>query len=239
MSDYWKNHYDANAEKFADSPLKQVDRTINGKEMSQAQLDLTIDAVVQTLSLQRSDRLVDLCCGNGLITRAIAHQVEEIVGVDFSEKLVEHARQSNGAQNIHYVVSDVSKLPAGFFDEANKVYMRDSVSCLDSDGLSSLLRLIGGAAHFEKLYIAGVPDADKLTVYYDNDEKMAFHRQRESAGMPHIGTWWSEEEMRSLVEAAGLKVSFQEQNPELASAYYRFDCLIERAHTSLRAGAGA
>ncbi|KIQ32134.1 hypothetical protein RT97_13930 [Variovorax paradoxus] len=239
MSDYWKNHYDANAEKFADSPLKQVDRTINGEEMSQAQLDLTIDAVVQALDLQRGDRLVDLCCGNGLITEAIARQVEKIVGVDFSEKLVEFARQSNSAPNIEYVVSDVSKLPSDFFGEANKVYMRDSVSCLNSEGLSRLFRLIGGAAHFEKLYIAGVPDADKLAVYYDDDEKMAFYRQREAMGKPHIGTWWTEEEIRKLIEAAGLQVSFYAQHRELASAYYRFDCVIERARPASQPDSGA
>jgi SAM-dependent methyltransferase len=228
MSDYWRNHYNTQAERFAESPLKQVDRTINGKEMSQMQLDLTIDAVVQALGLQRADRVTDLCCGNGLITKAIAQQVQKVVAVDFSEKLVKYARQFNQARNIEYVVSDVSKLPSEFFEASNKIYIRDSISCLNSEGLSSLLRSIGRASNFEKLYIAGVPDADKLTVYYDSDEKMAFHRQREAAGMPHIGTWWSEGEMRALVEAQGLKVSFAAQNSELASAYYRFDCLIEK-----------
>jgi SAM-dependent methyltransferase len=239
MSDYWRDHYNANAEKFPKSPLKQVDRTIDGKEMSQAQLDLTVDAVIQALGLRCTDRVTDLCCGNGLITKVIAQQVEKVVAVDFSEKLVDHARQFNHSWNIDYVVSDVSKLPSKFLEVSNKLYMRDSISCLAPEGLSSLLRSIGSTSNFEKLYIAGVPDADRLTVYYNNDEKMSFYRQREAAGMPHIGTWWRKGEIKTLVEALGLKVLFSAQDRELASAYYRFDCLIERRGATSLSGSEA
>jgi 2-polyprenyl-3-methyl-5-hydroxy-6-metoxy-1,4-benzoquinol methylase len=90
MSNYWKDYYNAKAEKFPQSPLRQVDRTLDGREMSQAQLDLTIEAVIQALELCHTDRVVDLCCGNGLITRAIAQQVASVVAVDFSEKLIEY-----------------------------------------------------------------------------------------------------------------------------------------------------
>jgi hypothetical protein len=227
MSDYWRDYYNAKAEMFPQSPLRQVDRTLDGKEMSQAQLDLTIEAVIHALELRHTDRVADLCCGNGLITKVIAQQVAAVAAVDFSEKLVDYAMQFNHAPNILYAVSDVSKLPEKFFEGSNKIYMRDSISCFDSEGLSRLLRSVSGTPSFEKLYIAGVPDADRLAVYYDTDEKMAFYRQRQAAGIPHIGKWWSEEEIAALVEVQGLKISCLKQNSELASAYYRFDCLIE------------
>jgi SAM-dependent methyltransferase len=232
MNDYWKDYYNARAETFPTSPLKQVDRTIDGKEMNPKQLELTIDAVIRVLELQVTDYVTDLCCGNGLITKAIAGQVEKVIAVDFSEKLIGYARQFNNSGNVDYLVYDVSKLSSEFFKASNKIYMRDSVSCLDSDGLSSLLRSIGRNSTFEKLYIAGVPDLNKLTVYYDSDEKMAFYRQREAAGTPHIGNWWTEGEIKSLVESQGLTVACFAQNQELASAYYRFDCLIERPCTT-------
>jgi SAM-dependent methyltransferase len=227
MSNYWKDYYNAKAEKFPQSPLRQVDRTLDGREMSQAQLDLTIEAVIQALELCHTDRVVDLCCGNGLITRAIAQQVASVVAVDFSEKLIEYAMQFNQSPNIHYAVSNVSKLAGKFYQGSNKIYMRDSISCFDSEGLCCLLRSFRSTPSFKKLYIAGVPDANRLAVYYNTDEKMAFYREREAAGMPHIGTWWAEEEITALVEAQGLKISCLPQNSELASAYYRFDCLIE------------
>lgn len=227
MSNYWKEHYDTNAEKFADSLLKQVDRTINGREMDQSQLELTIEAVVRVLDLKPGDSIIDLCCGNGLITTAIARYVKQVVAVDFSEKLVAHARQLHQSPNIEFVVSDVLELPAGFFATHNKIYMRDSISCLDSAGLGRLLRTISSTSGFEMFYIAGVPDKSKLTTYYDTEEKMAFYRQRVATGMPHIGTWWTMDEMLALVEEAGLKVSFFPQDSALASAYYRYDCLVE------------
>ena len=236
MNDYWRDHYNANAERFPQSPLRQVERTVDGNEMSQAQLDLAINAVIQALGLRCSDRVVDLCCGNGLITKVIARQVEKVVAVDFSEKLVDYARKFNWSQNIEYIVSDVTKLPSKFYEASNKIYIRDSISCLDTEGFSNLLRLIGSNSNFEKLYIAGVPDADRLTIYYNTDEKMAFYRQREAARMPHIGRWWSEGEIKTLVEALGLKVSCFAQNSELASAYYRFDCLIEKRDATSLSG---
>jgi SAM-dependent methyltransferase len=234
MNDYWRNYYNRKAEEFPTSPLKQVDRTIGGKEMDYRQLELTVEAVIQVLELQGTDNVTDLCCGNGLITKAISQQVERVLAVDFSKSLIDYARRFNSSGNIEYLVKDVLKLDREFFKGSNKLYMRDSVSCLDSEGLSSLLGSIGKNSSFEKLYIAGIPDLTKLSSYYDSDEKMAFYRQREAAGKPHIGNWWTKSEIKALVRGQDLIVSCFAQNNELASAYYRFDCLIEkRGATSL------
>jgi SAM-dependent methyltransferase len=230
MTDYWKDHYNANAEKFPESPLKQVDRTINGSEMCQAQLELSINAVIEVLGLRSADRVIDLCCGNGMITKAIAQKTEKVIAVDFSEKLVDYARRFNHSPNIDYIVSDVLYLPRIFFESSNKFYMRDSISCLNASGFSCLLRSIASSSEFESLYISGVPDAEKLSIYYDDDEKMAFYRHREAVGRPHIGNWWTREEIKKLVEVEGLKVSFLAQNRALASAYYRFDFVVEKNH---------
>jgi predicted TPR repeat methyltransferase len=53
MKDYWKSRYDRSADRFA------------------------------ALDLQSIDRVAELCCGNGLITRAVAARVEQITGADY------------------------------------------------------------------------------------------------------------------------------------------------------------
>jgi len=228
MSEYWKSHYNNNADKFADSPLKQVDRTINGIEMGDDQLQITIDSVRQVLQLERDDRIVDLCCGNGLITHALAPIVQAAVGVDFSDKLIEHANRTSAAPNLRYLVADVTTLSHSFYAETTKVYMRDSVSCLDTESLLKVLDGLKGAPNISAIFIAGVPDACKLNVYYDDDRKMTYYKERELAGKPHIGNWWSRAEMNNLVEKAGLKLDILDQHPALASAFYRYDCLIRK-----------
>ena len=231
MNNYWKDHYDANAEQFADSPLKQVERTINGAEEGQDQIDLTLHTLSKALRLDETDRVADLCCGNGLITRAVASGVASMVGVDFSEKLISHANRFSAASNVRYVVGEVSKLDRSFFSDVNKVFMESSVQHLKTDELSDLLHTLGNAPEVEAIFIGGIPDADRLMVYYDDDRKMAYYHQREAEGRPHIGTWWSQSQLRALVEDSGLQVRFLNQDARLSSAYYRYDCLIERPGT--------
>lgn len=228
MNDYWKNHYNNNAIRFSDSLLKQVDRTVNGLEIGQDQLELTINSVRENLQLDKSDNIVDLCCGNGLVTCAIASDVNTIVGVDFSNKLIEHANQMSVAPNLRYLVEDVTMLDPSFYMVTNKVYMRDSVSCLDSQSLLNMLINLRNAENVGAIFIAGVPDASKLNIYYDDDRKMQYYLKREADGKPHIGNWWSRNEMRDLVRQAGLRVNILDQNSRLASAFYRYDCIIEK-----------
>lgn len=228
MSSYWKKHYNSNAVKFGNSPLKQVDRTINGAEEGDDQLQLTIETVKQVLCLKKNDRVIDLCCGNGLITEAIASNVGSVIGVDFSEKLIEHARCRSTGDNVQYIVNDVSALTPAFFDNFNKAYMLGSVQHLNSGELSRLLRIMADAPSVKAVFISSVPDADRLSIYYDDERKMDYHLTREAAGKPHIGTWWSQQQMKTLVDGSGLRARFLTQHTALASAYYRYDCLIDR-----------
>lgn len=227
MSEYWKNHYNSNAEIFRDSPLKQVDRTLHGQEIDQSQIDLTVNAIVENLSLSESDAVADICCGNGLITKIIANLTNHVIAVDFSEKLINQARLISARSNIEYLVSDVVSLNNDFFSRSAKIYMRDAISCLNSVEFLKLLNTISQAPRFSLFFVAGIPDAENLKIYYDNDEKLAFYRQKEAEGKPHIGTWWSKAEISAMVERVGLQVSFIPQNPSLCTAYYRYDCLIK------------
>lgn len=227
-SEYWKNHFNAQAERFPASPLKQVDRTINGVELDSSQMDLTIDSIRQALSLGENDRVVDLCCGNGVITREIAKSVQYITGIDFSDVLIENANKYSVGYNIKYVTANVAELQPDIFVGANKVYMRDSVQFFTSDQLLGLLHSLSRAPSVAYIYIAGVPDAELLEKYYDSESKMAFYREREKSGKPHIGNWWSHTDMQSLVEASGLNVRFISQHPALCSSYYRYDCLVQK-----------
>lgn len=228
MSEYWKNHFNANVEKFPDSPLKQVERTMYGRELDQSQIDLIVHAIVENLYLSKSDVVADICCGNGVITKIIAKLSKHVIGVDFSENLINHTQLISAQPNIEYIVSNVVALSDDFFSRPTKMYMQDAIQCMNAEDFLKLLKKVSQSPQLVLFFVAGVPDLEKLNIFYDSDEKLTFYRQREAAGEPHIGTWWSKSEVNSLVESVGLKASFIPQNPHLYTAHYRYDCLIEK-----------
>ena len=229
MTNYWQDHFNANALKFPDSPLKQVEATVHGRELNQIQLNLIINAVSSNLALSDSDQVADLCCGNGLITQVIAQRCKQVDGVDFSENLINNAREVHFANNIDYSVSDVSVLPDAFFARHNKGYMCYAVQHLSIAGVETVLRQIARHKQLSTFFISGIPDIAKLAAFYDNDEKMAFYQKREAMGEPHLGKWWDQTELASLVNSTGMRFQLVPQPAELFSSHYRFDCLIHNS----------
>jgi ubiquinone/menaquinone biosynthesis C-methylase UbiE len=60
----------------------------------------------------RGKKILDLACGEGYNTRILAKRGARIVGVDFSKKMIEFARQTEKEEKlgIKYYVSDASRL---------------------------------------------------------------------------------------------------------------------------------
>lgn len=76
-----------------DDYWRQVGRTVNGKPVSEAQIGMIVDAVNAGLELGKEDRLLDLCCGNGALTRYFLSRCRGGVGIDFSPSLIKIARR--------------------------------------------------------------------------------------------------------------------------------------------------
>lgn len=115
MSSYWKYYYDSNSRQFDGSLLKQVGKTVNGQDISELQMKLIVQNLANVLRLNDKDSVVDLCCGNGLITGQLAPHVKRVIGVDFTSGLIETAKTHNSLPNIEYVNSDVLRLPPDSF----------------------------------------------------------------------------------------------------------------------------
>ncbi|MFI1076254.1 class I SAM-dependent methyltransferase [Streptomyces puniciscabiei] len=52
--------------------------------------------------------LIDLGCGDGLLTRHLAHDVGRVIGVDVAEAALERARRLNPAPNVSYERLDIT-----------------------------------------------------------------------------------------------------------------------------------
>lgn len=108
-------NFDAHARSVAiDAYWNQVRRTVNGVPIDEAQIALTVDAIITGLSLVRDDVVLDLCCGNGALSSYLFDKCAQLVGVDISPYLIEiaqkhFARPPNYCFQVKDVVSYLEK----------------------------------------------------------------------------------------------------------------------------------
>src|SRR5687767_13501282 len=98
---------------------------------------MTAEAVVR-----REDRVLDACCGTGdLALAALKAGAGEVVGLDFSARMLERARRKSDA--VEWVQSDMLALPYqdGSFDAVTVGFGIRNVEDLDA-GLRELRRVL-------------------------------------------------------------------------------------------------
>ncbi|MGR9053306.1 MAG: 23S rRNA (uracil(1939)-C(5))-methyltransferase RlmD [Gammaproteobacteria bacterium] len=89
--------------RFRPAMFTQVNYEINAQ---------MVDRVIETLALDRNDRVLDLFCGLGNFTLPMARYAGHVVGVEGDLPLVEHARSNarlNGIGNVEFHAADLSR----------------------------------------------------------------------------------------------------------------------------------
>jgi ubiquinone/menaquinone biosynthesis C-methylase UbiE len=69
--------------------------------------------VVRELALGKQDRVLDIACGQGRLAFLIAQTVREVVGVDFTERYIQRAKelaQEKKITNIQFIVGDMREM---------------------------------------------------------------------------------------------------------------------------------
>lgn len=214
-----------------DEALIQVGKTQLGKPVAASQLDMLVAHVVETLGLTRDSLGVDLGCGNGLVTRALAARIAYAVGFDYSPVLLEAARLHFAGTNVAYRRADLGRmegveLPAGAFDAAWSI---EVIQNLDPDSLTRLLKWLAGVMPRSFRFLAsGIPDIGQIRAFYDTDERWQRHLENARAGREQMGYWWHVDELAAAAERAGLNVRLHRLPPEYYTAHYRLDALFWR-----------
>lgn len=228
MTNYWKNIYETVSRDPEYSLLEQVGKTLNGKPLPEDQVQLIAQNAAKALQLASQDFLIDLCCGNGLITERIAPLVDRARAVDFSEGLIEVAKANSHATNIEYEYGDILNLGTRYFSGRKKILMNESLQHFIPSDLGVLLDQMIHLDVGSLIYFGGIPDQEKLEVYYDTPEKMAFYEMREREGRPHSGKWWLRADILKIAIDLGFKATIVPQNPAMVTSYYRFDVLLSK-----------
>ena len=230
----WPTFWEEYPRRFGETEFrKQVGRTADGGvPTSEAELERLLDEVVARLDLAPEHRLLDLCCGNGYLTRRLGDVCREVVGVDFSAPMLELARRHHAAENVTYREGAVLDLDPVLADAPpfHRICMLESLHYFEPDQLPALLDgLLRHATPDAVLYFSGIPDADRKDRFFDTPERRREHERRKAAGTDGLGHWWTEAQLRAGADAVGLAFKVLPQSPELHTAYYRFDAVFSRS----------
>ncbi|MES2558979.1 MAG: class I SAM-dependent methyltransferase [Bacteroidota bacterium] len=214
-------------------PLEQVGR--RGGQLTQEDTFLKNYAthIAGQISLNADDVLLDVCCGNGLLTQYFAPYCKEVVGVDFSEQHIAYAKQHFETDNLNFYCGNALELyrVAGLKEHTfTKATLCFSFQYFESVqlGLLALEQLCNLLPANGLIYLSDIPDREKWFIYYDTPVKMLRLLKQMLLQQNNMGKFWSEEELAIISQkcnATGTKITQPETFPY---AHYRMDYLIRK-----------
>lgn len=221
----WNEH----AKQHPGDLYAQVRRTINGRPVDDDQIALIVRAVEEALNLKRDDYLLDLCCGNGFLSDRFFALCKGGVGVDFSDVLVQTAREHFGENpSREFVCSDVLTfaLEEPRPERFSKILCYGSLQYLPDELVARLLDALQRRfVRVTRFMIGNHVDREKLgEFFYERSYVQGIEDETVSA----LGRWRTESELRRLAEAAGWRVTFSRMPGEFYGARYRFDAVLSR-----------
>ena len=228
----WKKHFNQHVALFEETEfLKQVQKTVSGQPITSVQLEALISDIHKALNISNDDFILDMCCGNGIITTEISKACRAVTGIDFSEPLINIAGKYNKPENVTYFCMSVldQNIKSLASKPFTKIYMYEALQHFEEDDLQKLLELILEISSSNPvIFIGSIPDEDKLWEFYDTDERREDYRRRKSQNQEAIGTWWNRKYIVDVCLQNGLECKFLSQNKLLHSARYRFDVRLTK-----------
>jgi len=189
-----------------------------------------VSDICDHLDLQKDDVLLDLCCGNGVITNELAKKCKEVVGVDFSEPLLEVANRDHRPANVSYhhlnvlMLEKMSQTSQGPF---SKTLMFTALQHFRLRDLISILENCIRLSSSEHIILLGyVPDKKRKWKFYNTPKRKLVYAVRKIFGRDAIGTWWNKEFIKKTCDQLDLRCQFHRLNKELHASRYRFDVTI-------------
>jgi len=208
--------------------LEQVGKTVNKKPISDEVYKEIVKSIQYNLNINYNDDVLDLCCGNGLITKSLSYECKSITGIDFSKKLIEIAKKHNSAQNIEYIYGDINDI-YNFFKERtfSKAFLYEALQHFDTKQFEKLLANLKLLIKERFIFFVGsVPDKNKKWKFYNTLRRKLSYIWKVIINDEAIGMWWDKDLIRQICDKSNLHVQFIKQNDKLHTAHYRFDLYI-------------
>jgi SAM-dependent methyltransferase len=209
-------------------------RTPHGKPVAQDQVAMIADGIVRGLNIEPDDVLLDLCCGNGVITDLIFERCRGGVGVDFTPYLIEVAKTNfEAAPSRLYRLSDA----LDYVEKTDDVERFTKVMCygafqclLEAKSAGLLLALRRRFPNIRRVLLGNLPDLDRAGIFWRQDigsEPWPLHELKRHD--TPFGTWRTEEEISKLAATSGWHTEISRMPPSYFCAHFRFDAILTAA----------
>jgi cyclopropane fatty-acyl-phospholipid synthase-like methyltransferase len=210
----------------------QVGKTVHGQAISSFQFQCIVEDIVSRLDLQPDDVLLDLCCGNGIITSKLASKCRKVIGVDYSESLLSIAKRDHQSENIHYVHASIMDLDLETLSATgtfSKVLMYEALQHFSKKELRKILSItLSQATADASILIGSIPDRTRKRNFYNTPKRLIVAAWRQVTARNAIGSWWTPNEFQRISEQMKLQCQILSQNEAIHTAHYRFDALLRR-----------
>ncbi len=237
---FWNQYRKIPIEK-EDDLLVQVGRTVNKLPIPQYKSDLILSRIREHLNLDKKNILLDICCGNGIYTSALSENVSMVFGIDFSDHLIQAARDYKSGSNIQYHALDALTPIPGYLpvhQYPDRVLMNAALAYFSQAQLQTLLENIC-AVNINRPWmflITDIPNHHLMGNFYNTPERQRRFEENQSKEFNDndgMGRWWKYEEIEECTEPLGLTARLIVQPPELSD--YRMDVLISSSTGQLMA----
>lgn len=205
----------------------QVRRTINGVAVPQEHIDMIVRAIKKNLNFQHDDVLLDIGCGNGVLTRYFFSQCAGAVGVDRSSYLIEVAKKNfESLPDYTFIHADavefISNTPEP--EQFTKVLCYGVFSFFSPEDARQALQVLSDRfINVQTVFIGNIRDLDLAHKFFVNNKKGDYDLRDHTSTM---GCWRTREEMSELVKSAGWDVKFHKMPKEFYAQEYYYDTVL-------------
>ncbi|MFC2055792.1 class I SAM-dependent methyltransferase [Chloroflexota bacterium] len=221
----WRDYWNQFPAQFEETEfLKQVQYTVSGVPISPDQLNAYISDIINALEIDRNDYILDMCCGNGMITSEISKVCSSMIGIDYSQYLIYIAKKYNNPDNVtYYCMSILEKRIKKIIQMPfTKVYICAALQYFTKPGLKKILEQIKDLSRLNSvIFIGDIPDKDRIWDFYDTEERRKNYLSSNKQNA--IGTWWKKEDIADICINNGFDIMFLPPNELTGSAHYRFN----------------
>lgn len=216
----------------ADDLWGQVRRTVNGKPLPKAQIDMIVEQVASLLALGPEDQLLDLCCGNGALSARWFERCAGGLGVDASSFLIDVARQRfSDPGRVQFVEHEALSFVLTFepVEHITKALCYGSLQYFSPARATRLLAALNARfPELERVVIGNLPDLEHVHAYFGDDMPTSDVLASPSST---LGVWYSRDDFCALARAAGWHCTIHGMPRAFHAAHYRFDVNLFRDKT--------
>ena len=221
---YWQDHWEKHDKLNQLNPQMQVARTKLGEPISQDDWKLSCEHIMNQVQPRKSDKVLDLCCGNGLLTACLIDHVASVVAVDFSQKLLDNFIVSNDRITIH--TYDILTFNFGKL-QYNKILLYFAAQHFSEQTMMRILHKAHMALLPGGIFLIGdVPDASRKWNFYSKPEYRSFYFSALENDEYPVGTWFDKEFFQYAAEYLGYELTKIQDQPEfMLNSNHRFDVI--------------